>query len=304
MATDTAAWDAYWQDRREDGAKALTGIEHDAELEAFWTNALQAQDKAAPFLDLACGAGTVLKTASAQGFTNLHGLDASPAAINALKQSLPQVTGQISSATDTPYSEAEFTTITSQFGFEYAGPNEAAKEVARLLAPNGTFVAIVHKSDGAIHEEVRGHIDHCKTIESSGYIEKAKALFRDVYSGDVDAMNNSIEFMAGGREQVFGLVVPGRPSIASHLTEGTAQLWDKRASYALRDVVTWLDGVEAQRASFQSRMEAMSDAALSQDDVNSVVETLQGEGLTVAEPESFELGGEPAAWIIRATRTA
>lgn len=304
MATDTAAWDAYWQDRRDDGAKALTGIEHDAELEAFWTHALSGQDKAAPFLDLACGAGTVLKTAMSLGFTDLSGVDASPAAIDALKESLPTVQGQVCSATETPFSDGAFSTITSQFGFEYAGPNEAAKEVARLLAPNGTFIAIVHMADGAIHEEVRGHLDHCQTIDHSGYIEKAKSLFRDVFSGDVDAMNNSIEFMAEAREQVFPLVIPGRPSIAAHLTAGTAELWDKRDTHALEDIIAWLDGMDGQRSSFQSRMRAMSEAALSKSEIGLVAAVLEGEGLTVAEPERFELGGEPAAWAIRASRAA
>lgn len=301
---ESAAWDAYWKDRKGEDVKALTGIEHDRELEAFWTAALNGQDKAAPFLDLACGAGTVLKTAHGLGFTDLHGADVAPAAINALKESLPSVKGTVCPATATPFEDGAFATITSQFGFEYAGVKAAAKEVARLLALGGRFAAIVHMAGGAIHDEVKAHVDHCKTIADSGYIEKARALFRSVYSGDVEAANNSIAFMADAREKVFALVTPGRPSLAAHLTAGTAELWDKRDTHALEDILAWLTAMDGQRIAFQLRMQAMLDAALTQEQVEGVVATLSAEGLVAEAPAAFELGGEPAAWALKAIRAA
>lgn len=301
---ESAAWDAYWKDRKGEDVKALTGIEHDRELAAFWTSALENQDKNAPFLDMACGAGTVLKTAHGLGFTDLHGADVAPAAITALSQTLPSVKGTVCPATATPFEDGAFATITSQFGFEYAGADAAAKEIARLLAPGGRFAAIVHMAGGAIHDEVAGHVDHCKTIAESGYVEKARALFRSVYSGNVEAMNNSIAYMADAREKVFGLVVPGRPSLAAHLTAGTAELWDKRDTHALEDILAWLTAMDGQRIAFQLRMQAMLDAALSQEQVEGVVATLSAEGLVADAPTTFELGGEPAAWVLKATRAA
>ena len=303
MSTKGAAWDNYWQGRSGDGASALTGVEHDAELAAFWTTALDGCDRAAPLLDLACGAGTVLKQADALGFTTLVGADISPAAIAALGEALPSARGVVCSATDTRFEDASFNTITSQFGFEYAGASIAAKEATRLLAPGGAFIAVAHMANGAIHDEVTAHHSDCRTIADSGYIEQSKALFAEVFSGDVSALERAQHVMAPARDTVAALVIPGRPSLAAHLTKGAATVWDDRAKYALRDINDWFDGIEAQRAAFEARMAGMLEASLDEDAANAVQAVFAAAGFTADAPTALQLGGEDAAWVLRAMRS-
>jgi len=47
-----------------------------------------------------------------------------------------------------------FDVVASQFGFEYADPIKAAGEAARLLKPDGQFLALAHSRDSAIEAEV------------------------------------------------------------------------------------------------------------------------------------------------------
>ena len=304
MATDTTAWDNYWQGRAGDGAGALTGVEHDAELAAFWAGALGDLDRGAPLLDLACGAGTVLKQAQALGFTDLTGADYAPAAIDALEKSLPGVRGVTCSAAKTPFEAGAFAAVVSQFGFEYAGAADAAPEITRLVAPSGHFIAVTHMAEGAIHDEVAGHHAHCRAIADSGYIEQSKALFAKVFAGDVSAVEQAQTVMAAARETVFGLTIPGRPSLAAHLTQGAAELWDNRAKYALRDIHGWFDGMEAQRAAFEARMASMMAAAMDEGEAISVLDIFANAGFKTEAPTALQLGGENAAWVLQASRSA
>jgi len=304
MATDTTAWDNYWQGRAGDGAGALTGVEHDAELAAFWAGALADLDRGAPLLDLACGAGTVLKQAHALGFTGLTGADYAPGAIAALGEALPDVRGVVCSAANTSFEDGAFAAVVSQFGFEYAGAEDAAQEITRLVAPGGQFIALAHMAEGAIHEEVTGHHAHCRAIAESGYIQQSKTLFEKVFAGDVSAVEQAQTVMAPAREVVFGLTIPGRPSLAAHLTQGAAKLWDDRAKYALRDINGWFDGVEAQRAAFEARMASMMVAAMDENQAKAVLDIFSKAGFNAGAPSTLQLGGENAAWVLKATRSA
>ena len=304
MSDATPAWDNYWQGRGGDGAGALTGIEHDAELAAFWTNALQDADRSAPLLDLACGAGTVLRHASELGFADLTGADLSSAALAALTRALPGVKTVTCSAAATPFDDGAFATITSQFGFEYAGAEAAGAEIARLLQPGGQFIAVAHMAGGAIHTEVEGHHKACRTILESGYIDKSKFLFSEVFAGNIAAIAQAQTVMAEAREAVFGLTIPGRQSLASHLTKGAAQLWDNRDRYALADILGWFDGIEAQRAAFEQRMASMLDAALDETGVGSLQAVFKAAGLETTPEMRLQLGGEDAAWVLKAARPA
>lgn len=302
MNNQSKAWDNYWQSRQGSNSGALAGVEHDEELAAFWTGALSPLAKERPLLDLACGAGTVLKHAAILGFQSLTGADYSPAAIEALRAALPAADGVICSADDTPFSDAAYTTIVSQFGLEYADVKAAAKEVSRLLAPGGQFIAVCHLEGGAIHAEVKAHHAACRTIDESGYIKQAKALFTAVFSGDRDAMLKAEDTMGPARQAVFGLVIPGRDSLAAHLTTGTAQLWDNRTKYALGDILGWLNGMDDQRAAFEARMASMMDAALSDSDASAVMQVFADFGDTTEPMQRLQLGGEDAAWVLRASK--
>ncbi len=304
MATDTTAWDNYWQGRAGAGAGALTGVEHDAELAAFWAGALGDLDRTAPLLDLACGAGTVLKQAHALGFASLTGADYAPAAIAALSEALPDARGVVCSAAKTSFGDDAFVTIVSQFGFEYAGASAAAQEITRLVAPGGHFIAVAHMAEGAIHEEVVAHHADCRAIAESGYIRQSKALFAEVFAGDVSALERAQAMMAPARDVVFGLLIPGRPSLAAHLTQGAAKLWDDRAKYALSDIHDWFDGMEAQRAAFEARMASMMAAAMDDNQASGVLDIFVRAGFEAGALTPLQLGGENAAWVLKATRCA
>lgn len=299
MSADS--WSNYWQGREAQQAGALTGVESDNELQGHWAGVLRAGAPDQPFLDLACGAGTVLKQAAALGYSDLTGLDYSEEATRVVAASFPGVKTVTASAAHTGLAEGSFVMIVSQFGLEYAGAEAAFAEAARLTAAGGTIETVLHMTGGGIETEVKGHVAHCEALLQSGFIETAKALFTAAYAEDAATVQALMGPMVQARDAVSALVKPGQRSLAAHMIVGTGQLWEKRSAYALEDVIGWLSGIEAEIVAYKARMDGMVEAALDGDTLAKCEALLSARGFSV-KTAVLSLSGAPAAWTLSARK--
>ena len=307
--TQTQDWSNYWQGRAasESGAALVgVGIETDAEIAAFWDGVLAGLPKSANILDLACGAGSVLRRAKEAGFKNLTGADISDKAIETLKTEFPAVRTVITPADKTPFEDGEFDLVASQFGFEYAGAKKTAIEIARLVGAGGRFVAISHKSGGAIEAEVKGKLEAAKAIAATGFISSARTIFEVDFSGADDAKFAEAAKAFRPAQDSLMTIAKKEQGLAAHLYAGTQQLYENRAKYELDDILGWLDGVHAENTAFIGRMESMIKAALSKDDIAAIHQAFSDQGMKLESAEVLHLGPnkDEAGWIIRATRPA
>lgn len=97
-------------------------------------------DKSAPILDIGCYASEIIVSLHDAGFTNLTGVDLNPdLSLMPHGDSIRYTKGDFM---DTPFPDASFQAITSISVIEhgYDAP-KLTKEMARLLAPGGYFVA-------------------------------------------------------------------------------------------------------------------------------------------------------------------
>lgn len=80
-----------------------------------------------------------------------------------------------------PLKDNHYDLVASQFGFEYAGSESAvlntAKEVVRVLAPGGSFIAICHIRDGGVDWQVSGYLASINNLEATGFVGAAKDYF-------------------------------------------------------------------------------------------------------------------------------
>ena len=293
-------WGNYWQGRAGTQAGAAlvgVGVERDPELDAVWREALEPLDRDGPLLDVATGAGTVLRSAAAMGFTDLTGLDISPEALAALSREMPGVRTVVGSASEPPFAPGAFHTVTSQFGFEYAGAARAARALAPLVRDGGAFIAVAHLAGGAIAEEVEGKRSAASAILDSGFVPLAKAVFA---ASDAD-FAAAAEAFGAAQNMVLKRAKAG-DRMAAHLYAGTQKLHERRRAYTLEDIHGWLDSMAGEFAAYRGRMEAMLDAALGPDDAAEVVDGLRDGGLEVEPPHTLEMSGRPAALVFRARR--
>lgn len=302
-------WETYWRGRASGGNGDISsqpGIESDEDIARHWNDELSKVSKSARMLDLACGAGSVIRHAHAEGHTALTGVDISADAIGFVERSYPGVTGVVSHLQALPLGDEQYDLVVSQFGFEYAGALDLAPVIAELLAPGGLFSALVHMREGAIARECEGALKETEMFEATGFTTAARRLFeamgRDESSEAVDIARVQLE---EPQKALMELAKQGH-KLAQHTLQGAAQLFQRRQNYALQDILQWFDGLDAENAAHQDRMKGMLDASLTREEAVKFIKRLEEAGLTSEEPVAFEQGDpkEPIGWIIRAKRPA
>lgn len=311
--TQAKDWGNYWKGRSasESGAALVgAGIETDAVIASFWSSEFVGLSPDTRVLDLACGAGTALKAASAAGLTELTGVDIAAEAIEVLKRDVRDASGVVAPADRTGLPAAYFDRVVSQFGIEYAGLSRAVPEAIRLLAPGGAFVAIVHLKDGAIARECAGKLSELDELRDSGFIPKAQKLFRALFAADTrpgqastDKANRAVAAFRPAMEVVRRLRDSQRgQGLSSHLYDGTARLYERRTAYALEDIESWLKGMAGEIAAYRGRMESMLASAQDEGEVRAALQAFSDAGFRAEDPRAIALAeqGPPAAWWIRA----
>ncbi|MGB0906943.1 MAG: class I SAM-dependent methyltransferase [Maricaulaceae bacterium] len=305
-------WGNYWQGRAAHQAGAAligVGVETDAHIANFWKASLEGIPKNARCLDLACGAGSVLRHMKGLGFKTLSGVDISQAAIENLKQEFSNVNGVIASADNTGLGPESFDLIASQYGFEYADAPKAGGEAARLLANGGTFIALAHKSSSAIETEVSELLSDAVAILKTDFIFHAKTLFSvDIQGGSDAEFEAALGNFAPAQDKLLA-IARAKAGLAEHLYKGTQELYQKRHAYALPDVHGWLDGMMAEITAFIGRMESMKKAALTKADVDAIYQSMREGGLVTETPSVLKVanasGGEDEiGWILSAKKLA
>lgn len=307
MSNQGEAWSNYWQGRTgtEAGAALVgVGIEKDAEIAAFWDQILsQHANPVGRFLDLACGAGSVLRRAAQHDFSMLCGLDISDEAITLLRREEPRAVGLAASAHDIPVMDGSFSLITSQFGFEYADAFKSVNSIMRALAPGGRFTAMVHRSDGAIAKECARAAEDCDALTSAGFEAASLKVFEAAYAQNQSDLQSAIAAMTETRAPVMMLAEKGH-GFAQHLLRGTASLFERRDAYAIDDIKDWLDAMRAQNIAHGQRMRDMLSAALTPEEVHKLNADFEAAGAQVDPITEFNLGpsADPIAWIVSVSR--
>ncbi|MEM1105248.1 MAG: class I SAM-dependent methyltransferase [Pseudomonadota bacterium] len=314
--TQDQDWGNYWQGRAaSEAGTALLGaaIETDAAIARLWAGVFDPRPATTRLVDLACGAGTALKAAHRAGLTDLTGIDIAAEAISVLGRDLPSAKGLVASAHSTGLASGGFDLVVSQFGLEYAGLQRAAVEVARLLAPGGAFAALIHLKDGAIAAECAAKLDELNALRDARFIAKAKKLFRALYASDgntaqaaIDRANRAVTDFKPAMDRVQAMAAAqGSNSLAAHLYNGTARLYERRLAYSLSDVEGWLTAMTGEIAAYRGRMDSMLDSAQHEAGIRSALEVLRAAGFAPVEPQRITLrdGAAPAAWWVRAGAT-
>lgn len=157
------AWTAFWQEpgqsRCASGAADVWQV-----LDEYWSAFSRSLPANTRVLDLGSGAGAVARrVAAARRDVFVTGIDF--ARIPLTLQ--PQVELLSETAMESlPFEDRSFGAAVSQFGFEYARNDEAARELARVLAPRAQLQMLVHHADSSIVTGNRDRLAALKTFLS------------------------------------------------------------------------------------------------------------------------------------------
>ncbi len=301
-------WKNYWKNRNSASSESPgIGVERDEFLSEFWASQLKGFDTKSKIMDLACGAGTITKTARKLEFSNIVGSDISEHAIETLKTNFPEVEGVAAPAQDLPFKDDEFDAVFSQFGFEYAPLTETISELARVIKPGGQFTALCHIKDGLIAKEVEENVAMPRGVLNTGYIEKYKHMIEKDFdlqenvSEEKKQLLTQAQIDMGPCHKELSLWVERYPkSLARHLLDGSMQLFNRRRNYYKSDIINWMDGMTAELKTYEGCLASMLDSMFDQEKAGHVIEQFEQ---TNFEMHSLEKLTQPNqtdhfAWII------
>lgn len=149
------AWTIFWADQGPRSRCFARAPELSELLDAHWRGFASALPASARVIDLGCGAGAVGRAllSEAPGLS-ITGIDSAevPASSDPNLRLRSRTTME-----SLPFADRSFEAAASQFGYEYAPAEAAAKEIARILIPDAPFSFLVHHPDSPIVADMRRH---------------------------------------------------------------------------------------------------------------------------------------------------
>ena len=303
--TDThQGWSDYWECEGAGGEVFVDGEgkKHPALVE-FWSSILGDVAKGSKIIDLASGAGSIYGHLPDNHGLLLSAADISPQALEALDERIAGVTTIVCPADDVPVGDQAFDLVVSQFGIEYAGAG-AFGEAARLVAPGGRFTALAHVRDGYIDSRNKAELREAKLIDEIGFVDLSLRLVDAAFSGDETKRQAAEQAFVPAAHAVTAAIKRCKRGVHAYLFAGFRELFGNRTQYDQSDIEAWLEGMRGEVQKTVSRLTHMRSAALSSDDIASIVAIFEAAGLADSRAEEFftPSNDKPVAWQIRAKR--
>jgi SAM-dependent methyltransferase len=268
-----AAWSLFWADPAQSRC-AAGAPEIWQSLADHWSSFATSLQPGTRVLDLGCGAGAVGRMLlDARDDLHITGVDAAkvPRSNHARLELLSDTDME-----SLPFPELSFGAVVSQFGYEYSNTADAAREIARVLAPGAKLSFLVHHSESAIVRTNRAHLGAVVAFLDPD----TRAAF---CSGDVVAFNSRLS-----------LLVEKHPD--DELIRELARALPGRLGWLMeKRVATW-EALEEALAPERSVSDSLNDACVAPAQIDEWLDPLRQVGALDPVSVLRETNGDPIAW--------
>lgn len=149
------AWTLFWSEHQRTSRCLARSPEMCEQLDAHWKRFASTLAPSAKVIDLGCGSGAVGQAMrSAEPGLHVTGIDI--ARLPPFFGTGLDLRGGVRMES-LPFPDGSFVAAVSQFGYEYANTKEAAREIARVLAPGAPLSLLVHHEQGPILGSLKRH---------------------------------------------------------------------------------------------------------------------------------------------------
>jgi len=275
------AWSLYWQSSNQESCIATNAGEDAEVLRNIWRYFSEKLSEKSKVLDLATGNGSVpinlLSISEQLAITGVDFASISPhkfgpnESILAAVNFLPNI-----DIVSLPFEENSFDVVTSQFGFEYANKEQAAKEFIRVLKKSGKFLLIIHHKDSEVVKPAKTKINELTLLcEESGlftqfecFLNNALCLFDIEQSGK--------HFLAQNQGKIS-------QAITGQFFLGINQLIDfKEQLKPKSELLKLFSDMQIRMLAEKSRLEQLVSVALSLDEIVHFCDMLTLLGVTTS----------------------
>ncbi len=318
-------WTRFWESGSITTFVGRFEDNYDGELREFWHAEFGELPHDARIVDLGTGNGALVRLAAEYSVisnrqflvTGVDYADIDPSRW-AKKSGLENASGvRFLGGTHiehTGLDSGTFDSAVSQFGFEYADPDRAVRELDRVLKPQGARVAfIMHYDSSDILAQARDGLAQVAACESSQLHKHIKPLLRrlrtlkknrkdparDKEAERLRAVLNDVTGAMHERQNTFE-----DPSVYPAFLRNSMAVFNPRqvGGRSFRDKLTHLKDVDLFVVDYKQRMEDLTGAALSEDALESLKGGLQSHGFAVEQFEPFRFGETKFGYVVRAVR--
>ncbi len=323
-------WGRYWQRPTVTTFQAHFPDNYDGEIADFWHGVFARLPAAARIVDLATGNGALLLLARAHArehgqrfdLTGVDLADIRPRDALRGRLALFEDLGAIRFVGRTPLERtglppAGFDAVISQYGFEYAPPDEAAAEAARLLAPGGTLALVIHHAESALVRQAHAGLEQAHhALASQQLLEHAGRMLRrlqrartpearQALAADPRAQAEREALNAALRAVSARAAAPdagGGAGFADFLLRSLRELLERAATLRRAQIIEALGVIERECRDYQRRMADLVDAACDRQDIDALSAALDAAGLTGTGCAELHYRGALMAWTLTAHR--
>ncbi len=310
------SWDTYWAGAQSSSAFSGGGTTDPLVL-SFWDEIfrdIRERRDDVRIIDIASGNGAVIESASrvyGETLPDFTCLDISDSAIRILEKRFPGVNGVVADAADSPFDDGSFDVVVSQYGVEYAGI-DAINAIARLVAPGGELVLLVHHRDGLIYEQCDAALNAIREMKAAEYIPRCIAMFEAAYAVLQGGAREA--YQAAGREFAPALkamedimVRHGRDVAADTIVRiyrDVRTIHQRMQHYDGASVVGWLEKMQDAVDAYEGRMASMLNVAIDSAAFKGVVNDLEVSGFEIRRADTLAHSDDdlPLAWAVVAAR--
>ncbi len=204
-------WTPLWQTGT--GSSCFEGSETELHLTRLWDEHVDTLPEKARMLDLATGNGTVARICAARAAAcknqlKIDAVDAAEIDPATCQPDPEQLLSHIHFHGKTrlealPFRDGTFTSVVSQFGFEYACETRAAAEVARVLIPSGHLCLVIHAKAGAVARDIGLRLMRMHgVLAENGPVSLVLELVRAYEVGDVSTIDSKSQHLSVALELI------------------------------------------------------------------------------------------------------
>lgn len=311
------SWDSYWRGAESSGAFTSREAGHPL-VHSFWSHYFSHVrddwEGAPKIVDIASGNGAVVECAIstfADNAASFTCLDVSESAIGMIEKRFPLVHGIVANAADMPLETESFDVVTSQYGIEYAGLSAFA-EATRLVAPSGELALLMHHRDGLIYAQCDSSFRAISKLQSSEFIAKCLAMFEtgfdELKGGQKGPYTAAGRALAPAIQEVESIMSEFGNQVADStvlkLYRDVREVHANMARYESSDVLSWLEKMQREVATYKARMESMCNVAIDVPQFKRLCESTTANHFEIlrAEPLSQTDEEQPLAWALVAKK--
>jgi SAM-dependent methyltransferase len=293
-------WLEYWQQDQlqPDVFTDEEGNKH-ADLLAFWQSHICKFGKSASLLDIASGAGAIYRCIPTIDQYDAHALDISEDALAILKEDIPSVHTYAGPLNIKTLAQNQFDGVVSQFGIEYLS-GEGFAQVPRLLKSGGKCVFLCHIKGGVIDSVTEQSLNGLTLVQDTRFLALARLVAEAFKVDQKQQVEQSVEAFMSVEPKIAAYCAEVPNGHHVHLYQGIKQLLSRYNQYEHSTVIEWIDTAHEQALENVERLQSMHNAALTQNDITYISNSLAQQGLLITTAVPFHLRAEdpPVAWEI------